>query len=211
MDLGLPDIDGNEITKYIRQMEKDTPHRAYVIGLSAHVGPSTKYICFDAGMDDVFSKPLLQLNAKKTIEQLMEYQELRSNVEKEFQQNKTEQQPPITHLKIINLVLGATLINSDVEAAKKMLGLLVETLPETKHNLEKAYQDKNIEDLMKITHKFYGGLCYCGTPRLRHAVKILNAALKFSDINSISSIYANVCDEISIFIEAYKNLSLLDS
>lgn len=53
MDLGLPDMDGIEITKKIREKNKQVP----IIACTAS-GESYKTKCLDAGMDDFIVKPM---------------------------------------------------------------------------------------------------------------------------------------------------------
>jgi two-component system, OmpR family, aerobic respiration control sensor histidine kinase ArcB len=58
MDIGLPDMSGNEVTKQIRAWEilhdKHTP----IIALTAHIDTENKESCLKAGMEAVLSKPL---------------------------------------------------------------------------------------------------------------------------------------------------------
>jgi light-regulated signal transduction histidine kinase (bacteriophytochrome)/ActR/RegA family two-component response regulator len=56
MDCQMPDMDGYQTTKRIREMEGDrhTP----IIALTASVLPEDRQRCLDAGMDDYLSKPI---------------------------------------------------------------------------------------------------------------------------------------------------------
>ena len=60
MDVGLPDISGADVTILVRHWEETTNKHLPIIGLSAHIDKSTKEKAFDAGMDDVLTKPLTQ-------------------------------------------------------------------------------------------------------------------------------------------------------
>ncbi|MCX7206476.1 MAG: ATP-binding protein [Proteobacteria bacterium] len=70
MDCQMPDIDGFEATRQIRQMEiaKHRP-RIPIIALSAGVFEQDRQQCIDAGMDDFLAKPInieaLQVTLKK--------------------------------------------------------------------------------------------------------------------------------------------------
>lgn len=60
MDCEMPDMDGLEATRAIRQWEKDndlTP--IIIIALTAHAFSQAKDQCLAAGMDDVITKPIL--------------------------------------------------------------------------------------------------------------------------------------------------------
>jgi len=59
MDIGLPDLDGLTLTKNIRNIE-DKLCPVPIIGLTAHVGEQIRLQAIEAGMNDLFVKPLLK-------------------------------------------------------------------------------------------------------------------------------------------------------
>ena len=66
MDIGLPGIDGYEAVKQIRKqsnLNKCTP----IISLTGHLSDSQKNLCIDAGMQDMFSKPLTRDLAQRLL------------------------------------------------------------------------------------------------------------------------------------------------
>ena len=58
MDIGLPDIEGDEVTQQIRCYEKSLGRSSVIIGLTAHVDPTKKQAYLDKGMNNVLNKPL---------------------------------------------------------------------------------------------------------------------------------------------------------
>jgi PAS domain S-box-containing protein len=60
MDVQMPEIDGLEATRLIRQVESESGsnRRAPVIALTAHAMAGDEQICINAGMDGYLSKPL---------------------------------------------------------------------------------------------------------------------------------------------------------
>lgn len=59
LDVQMPEIDGYEVTKQIRQIEATgTRPRTIIVALTANALPDDEKKCLDAGMDDYISKPL---------------------------------------------------------------------------------------------------------------------------------------------------------
>jgi CheY-like chemotaxis protein len=54
MDIGLPEIDGIEATRQIREHDKNTP----IIALTAHSDETKKQAALAAGMNDYMVKPI---------------------------------------------------------------------------------------------------------------------------------------------------------
>lgn len=58
MDVSMPDMNGLEATKAIREAEKEKGHQTPIIGLTAHALKGDREMCLEAGMNDYMSKPI---------------------------------------------------------------------------------------------------------------------------------------------------------
>jgi CheY-like chemotaxis protein len=84
MDIQMPQMDGLEATRKIREIEGDAEERAKyaslkeagtripIIGLTASARKEDEESCYSAGMDDFLSKPI---NKDKFAQTLMNYRE----------------------------------------------------------------------------------------------------------------------------------------
>lgn len=57
MDWRMPDMDGLECTRQIRQRETERGGHVPIIAMTANVMDEDRQACFDVGMDDYMSKP----------------------------------------------------------------------------------------------------------------------------------------------------------
>jgi CheY-like chemotaxis protein len=58
LDLQMPELDGMEVCKRIRAVEKDTGAHLPIVALTAHAMNSDRETCLHAGMDGYLSKPI---------------------------------------------------------------------------------------------------------------------------------------------------------
>lgn len=58
MDVQMPDMDGFEVTKKMREIESSSGRRTPIVAITAHAMAGFKEKCLNAGMDEFVSKPI---------------------------------------------------------------------------------------------------------------------------------------------------------
>jgi len=58
MDVMMPNIDGYEATRMIREKEGDNPKKSIIIALTANAMPEDRDKCLENGMNDYIAKPI---------------------------------------------------------------------------------------------------------------------------------------------------------
>ncbi|MDA3937798.1 MAG: response regulator [Spirochaetia bacterium] len=69
MDMGMPEVDGIEATKRIRELEKESGGYIKIIALTANAFPEDVRRCIEAGMDHFVSKPIKEQDLLDIIEE----------------------------------------------------------------------------------------------------------------------------------------------
>ena len=70
MDVQMPEMDGFEAARRIRQSELETGRHAQIVALTAHAMDGDRERCLDAGMDDYLSKPLKKADILALLQQV---------------------------------------------------------------------------------------------------------------------------------------------
>ena len=60
MDIMLPEMDGYEVTRFIRKKEKNINNHVPIIALTANALENDRDKCINAGMDDYLAKPFTE-------------------------------------------------------------------------------------------------------------------------------------------------------
>lgn len=193
MDIGLPDMNGNEVARRIRAFEAKMKRYTPIIALTAHVDENKEH-CIAAGMDAVYSKPLAKEEAVGILDTFIPERNHRRNLSlAETQQDKwlmITGQP-------IDLALGAELIAAGPEIAITMIKKMVKQFAEEKEQLDVAYQNKDWVTLQKMVHKLRGGMAYCGTPRLQQAAEYLENCLRAGEQAWVGRVYEQFLQEMA--------------
>jgi CheY-like chemotaxis protein len=66
MDCQMPEMDGFEATRIIRQGEADSERHLPIVAMTANVAPADRAACIEVGMDDYISKPV-KLDALRSV------------------------------------------------------------------------------------------------------------------------------------------------
>jgi CheY-like chemotaxis protein len=71
MDIQMPEMDGLDATRAIRQLEKDRNGHIPIIAMTANAMAGDREMCIEAGMDGYVSKPVKKEALFSEVERVM--------------------------------------------------------------------------------------------------------------------------------------------
>jgi len=178
MDIQMPEMDGVEATKAIRELEKDRA-KTPIVALSAHAMINNSDSLLDAGFNDFLTKPVSERELKATI-----YKWTYSGVAPtQTKITSIESQP--TKTKAIDWKLCLSLSSGKEKLAKDMLEMFLGSLADELSKIKQAHADNDLAEMESLVHKLHGGCCYCGVPKLKQLVKSAEDMLRSSNISKL--------------------------
>lgn len=177
MDIQMPGMDGIEVTKSIRKMEKPGQHTP-ILALTAHALATEKETVLFAGMDGYLTKPI----DEKTLQQvLMQWSQKNLVIKNETTAVSLTQ----NNDQVIDWEKSLKLAGNQPQLAKDMLISLVKELPIAQEAINHAYSTNDMLELRNEVHRLHGVCCYCGVPLLRKTVAAFEKAVAYDDKRAI--------------------------
>lgn len=147
MDISMPEMDGLEATRYIREHFKNGTTETPIIAMTASALTGEKERCLAAGMNDYISKPFNPLNLFSKIVRWTNLETF--GVEKEMLQLVKQGQSA----KLYDLSLLHERAAGDMGYIKEMLSIFCETMPQYLDEFNLNYNEKNWDELSQTAHK----------------------------------------------------------
>ncbi|NNF36169.1 MAG: response regulator [Saprospiraceae bacterium] len=172
MDIRMPEMDGLTATKNIRtsgNLNKDTP----ILALTASAFASQIDKALDAGTNDFLSKPFTPPQLLTKMQEILGHSDVVDTKEKQ-------------DFKTLDETVLKELYGDDLEAAKDMFEIFLETNLPIFNDLEKHLIDNNWSTAREMTHKLKPSFSMIGLPKLTDQM----ATLENHCDNSNSEAYA---------------------
>lgn len=168
MDVGLPGLNGMDVTKKIRQHVNPQKSTIPIIALTGHANDKViRDQCLSAQMNAVMEKPATAEKLHKALKQFVN-------------QDKSQ---AIYNTKIIDWEACLKLCNNNPELTREMLSILARELEATHAVLSTAFAEFDINTMRAEQHRCMAGVRYLVAPNIEMALQQFSDALKSSPTN----------------------------
>ncbi|SLM64352.1 MULTISPECIES: two-component sensor histidine kinase BarA [Dickeya] len=189
MDIQMPGMDGLQTSERIRRL----PHHAQtpIVAVTAHTMSGERELLLQAGMDDYLSKPIDEQMLRQTLLRHAHYPQ-RGAV-------TLPAPPPVSPSPLsLDWDLALRQAASKPDLARDLLGMLLDSLPDIRVQVEAVLTGSPPENLLDIIHKLHGSCSYSGVPRLKQICYCLEQALrKGVGIHDLEPEWLELMDEMS--------------
>jgi CheY-like chemotaxis protein/HPt (histidine-containing phosphotransfer) domain-containing protein len=161
MDMQMPDIDGLEATRHIR----DTAGLSdlVVIAMTANATAEDRRRCLEAGMNDFETKPVLPARLFRTVGRWL---------------------PDAPTAPALDLSQLSTLFGQDRSKLARLAEVFLRTASETLTQMQQARARPAVEELGRSAHKLRGSAAALGATALATCCQAIESAVRQGDIGS---------------------------
>ncbi len=181
MDCQMPELDGYQVTREIRQRE-GKGRRAYIIAMTAHAMVGDREKCLAAGMDDYLSKPLNR-------------EELRAAMQRGAPGPAT----PLNEDAVRRLAA-----DDDQELAR-LIELFAASAPASIATMKRAVGESNAAELSMAAHTLKGSCGNFGASALAELCAQIEQAADRGDLDRTGELVASAEKELGRLIEALQS------
>ncbi len=202
-DIRMPEMNGYELVREVRELERDSRQRAPVVAITANALEADVEKCFEAGVDDVISKPV-------------ELDDLRNALQKwaprEDSIDAAEQAPvdlPLASSEVVDLRVLAESTGDKPELHRQLLTSYRAALGDETDNMQQAFAWKNNEQLVEYAHKLKSSSRSLGVMGMAKICQQLESAASDADWEQLEALMPpmqrelqQVDDYIARFLDA---------
>jgi PAS domain S-box-containing protein len=168
MDIQMPEMDGMEATRAIRQLSDHKKAAIPIVALTANAlkGDSEKYLA--VGMNDFLPKPF---NEQKLF--MIISNNLKTGAPAPTSKPMKELNTPVTgsEEKLYDLNMVKTISGGDESFVKRMVQLFVDTVPPSLTDLQKETAQQNWLQVSKLAHKMKATIDSMGITQIQEVVR----------------------------------------
>jgi PAS domain S-box-containing protein len=207
MDCQMPQLDGYETTRRIRQLEQkrttpfDWKAPVHIIAMTANAMEGDREKCLAAGMNDYLSKPVRRNELKAALDRRGEIQSIAPA-------SDIASISPEQILVDIDRLRDAT--DDEPDRMQRLIDLYLTQAAPMLDGLGEAIQTNASDEVARIAHKLFGSSVACGVDAFTHPLRELERLGHEGDLTGAPVLFDDVRDKFprvqSLFTEFARTL-----
>jgi len=204
MDVQMPEMDGFEATKAIRNFEGDRQHTP-VIAMTAHVMKGDQERCLEAGMDDYISKPIEPQVMFKVIEKWIISSAIQERISTVQESKEKKHKPDIP----LDMETALKRLDGDKDLFKELMSEFLYHASEQLSILEEAVRKGDAKCVVREAHAIKGAAGNLGAKNLADSALRLEQLGRTGNLDKGENLIADLQKELKRLKEyAHKSLGI---
>ena len=208
MDIQMPEMDGLQATRAIRQFESSQNRAGAVpiIAMTAFAGNEDRQVCLDAGMDDYLTKPIKSVQLMQTMNKfcsgmVKSAEELKSRAAVVSEPN-VPMEAPEEPLAVFDKKELLERLGGRDEMVPRFVGLFCKGVLPEMEGLAAALSEGDADKVRRHAHAIKGSSGNIAARRMHRTAGMIEKAAKEGDIAEAPQRFALLQSEYKDFVEA---------
>jgi PAS domain S-box-containing protein len=193
MDVQMPEMDGLEATRCIREMERTTGRHTPIAAMTAHAMTGDRDRCLAAGMDDYISKPLQKAELLALLDRIPKsfsssIPEVNGNGSSTRMKNEDDEKlaalPTFSREKLLDQFDG------DEALMQRLIALFHENTPRLLDDIRSSVARRSSGDLARSAHALLSSLGAFGANDAHHLTQQLETQARQEDYEHTDHTFA---------------------
>ena len=194
MDCQMPQLDGYETTRRIRQLEQkrtapfDWKTPIYIIAMTANAMEGDREKCLTAGMNDYLSKPVRRNELKAALDRHGEMQPIAASPESISVSFASSSSGDV----LVDIERLRDVTDDEPERMQQLINLYLSQVAPMLDGLNEAIQTNSSSDVARIAHKLVGSSVSCGVDAFTRSLRELERLGHEGDLSGAPALLDDV-------------------
>jgi PAS domain S-box-containing protein len=192
MDVQMPEMDGVEATRAIRELESDSDRHTPIAALTAHAMKGDRERFLEVGMDAYLSKPFDLTELMELIWRLV------PDTDEDQEQSCSEDSAAQSASVIIDEELLLDRVGGDSELKKELVAMFLNDCPSLLAEIESAAAAEDFDALVMSAHKLKGSLGVLAAVRAQKAAERLEGLARERVLGALDQAATDLRREVGV-------------
>lgn len=198
MDVHMPEMDGIEACRHIREYEKNRGIHTPVLAITAAAMKGDMDACLAAGMDGYLSKPMKSQELKQKMAELLPFRKIPAGAQ--------QKESPVGENEILNPKCILEQVDEDREVLNELISSFLGNAATTIAQIHESIQREDFHLLRESSHGLKGALGFLAAHRAREAALRLELIGKEQRREQMHEAWQHLRNEMRWLIEEMRHL-----